>query len=308
MKLYVSKINESWIVDRLRKEWYQYNSDISTNFLHKCDLIWLISPWTWEKISKKNLESKNIVCSIHHIDFDKFNEKNVKKEFYEREKFIDSYHVFSSSTEKQLKTISDKKIIKIPYWVNQNLWFYIPEKNKLRSKYGFNKNEYLVGSFQRDTEGHDLESPKFSKGPDIFIKKIINLSKEQKNLKVVLTGKRRNYVINELEKNNISFSYFEMVTLKALNELYNILDLYIVSSRVEGGPQAILECGISKTPIISTRVGIADEILDENSIVDFQDQLGIPNPLLAYENTKEFCIPNGMNKFRKYFKSLLNEN
>ena len=308
MKLYVSKINESWIVDRLRKEWYQYNSDISTKFLSRCDLIWLISPWTWGKVSKKYLESKNVICSIHHIDFDKFNDKKVKREFYEREKFVNSYHVFSSSTEKQLKSISDKEIVKIPYWVNQNIWFYIPDKDNLRRKYGFKKNEYLVGSFQRDTEGYDLESPKLSKGPDIFIKKILNLSKEQKNLKVVLTGKRRNYVINELEKNNISFSYFEMVTLKALNELYNILDLYIVSSRVEGGPQAILECGISKTPIISTRVGIADEILDENSIVDFQDQLGIPNPLLAYENTKEFCIPNGMNKFRKYFKSLLNEN
>ena len=38
-----------------------------------------------------------------------------------------------------------------------------------------------------------------------------------------------------------------MLTVEQINELYNILDLYIVASRVEGGPQAILECGITKT-------------------------------------------------------------
>ena len=57
-----------------------------------------------------------------------------------------------------------------------------------------------------------------------------------------------------------------MVDLKVLNELYNILDLYIVTSRVEGGPQAILECAVSKTPIVSTDVGVASEILDSKSI------------------------------------------
>ena len=44
-----------------------------------------------------------------------------------------------------------------------------------------------------------------------------------------------------------------MVNFDQLNELYNCLDLYIVSSRLEGGPQAIIECALSKTPIISTR-------------------------------------------------------
>lgn len=304
MKLYVSKINESWIVDRLRKEWYQYNSDISTKFLSRCDLIWLISPWTWERVPKKYLGSKKVVCSIHHIDFDKFKDDNIQKEFYYREKFVDFYHVFSTSTEKQLRSISDKEIIKIPYWVNQNLWFDISKKDLLRKKYGFKKNEYLVGSFQRDTEGFDLVSPKLIKGPDIFISKIKKLSKQKKNLKVVLTGKRRAYVINQLKKYNIDFTYFEMTSFKTLNELYNILDLYMVTSRVEGGPQAILECAISKTPIISTRVGIADEILDEKSIVDFKDQIGVPNTNVAFENVKELCLPNGMKKYREFFRGI----
>ena len=77
-----------------------------------------------------------------------------------------------------------------------------------------------------------------------------------------MTGKRRNYVITELKKRNIDFKYFEMVDFSKINELYNLLDLYIVSSRFEGGPQSILECAATKTPIISTDVGIAKEILN----------------------------------------------
>ena len=53
-----------------------------------------------------------------------------------------------------------------------------------------------------------------------------------------------------------------------LNELYNCLDLYIVSSRYEGGPQAILECAASKTPILSTKVGVAPEVLHPESIYE----------------------------------------
>lgn len=65
--------------------------------------------------------------------------------------------------------------------------------------------------------------------------------------------------------------YFQMIDSVELNELYNCLDLYIVSSRVEGGPRAIIECAISKVPIISTDVGIAKLILDESSIYDMND-------------------------------------
>ena len=128
-------------------------------------------------------------------------------------------------------------------------------RKKIRNKYNFKENDYLIGSFQRDTEGHDLSSPKLSKGPDLFVSAVLKLYEKNQNIKVVLSGKRRQYIMNELKSNNIPFNYFDMIDFVSLNELYNCLDLYIVSSRVEGGPQAILECGINKTPIISTDVG-----------------------------------------------------
>ena len=55
------------------------------------------------------------------------------------------------------------------FWINQKNWFNIEDKEFLRDKYQISINDYIVGSFQRDTEGFDLKSPKLIKGPDIFI-------------------------------------------------------------------------------------------------------------------------------------------
>ena len=89
-----------------------------------------------------------------------------------------------------------------------------------------------------------------------------------------------------------------MASFEELNELYNILDLYIVSSRIEGGPQAIVECGITKTPIISTDVGFASDILSSESIFDMNNfQNAKPNVDFAYKKSKELVIPEGFEKF-----------
>ena len=75
MKIYISKVNESWVVDRFRKEWYKYNSDISTKFIKRSSNLWIIAPWLWEKMPIKFLEEKNVVCTIHHISLIKRKKK-----------------------------------------------------------------------------------------------------------------------------------------------------------------------------------------------------------------------------------------
>lgn len=305
MKIYLNKLNESWVVDRFRLDWYTNNSSISTEKINESNIIWIVSPWTWRKISSKQLRNKMVVCSIYHIDFDSFDDKE-KKDFYKRDKFVDVYHVISSITKQQLELLTNKEIISIPFWVDDNLWFEHQNKNKLRDKYGLKENDFLIGSFQRDTEGSDLISPKLIKGPDIFLAIAKKMHEKNKNLKVILTGKRRQYLINNFEKYEIPFKYFEMINSGSLNELYNILDLYIVSSRVEGGPQAIMECAVSKVPIVSTNVGIAPEILSSKSLYtnekDFFDAKA--DIVYAYKKSKEYTLKNGMNKYIKMFESV----
>ena len=70
--------------------------------------------------------------------------------------------------------------------------------------------------------------------------------------------------------------------------LYNCLNLYVVSSRYEGGPRSIVEAGLTKTPIISTRVGIAEEFMPKESLFDVDNWLTYknarPNTETLYKN------------------------
>jgi len=304
MRIYLSKIKESWIIDRLRKDWYDSNPEISTKKLMFSDIIWIISPWIWNKIPKYYLKRKKVVCSIYHFDFDSFGEKE-RKNFENRDKFVDIYHVISSKTKEDLQTLTNKKIFNIPFWIDGSKWFEIENKVQLREKYNINQQSFLVGSFQRDTEGKDLISPKLIKGPDILVDNIIDLNKEKNNLLVILAGTRRQYVIKKLKEKNINFKYFEMVDEEQLNELYNLLDLYIVSSRIEGGPQAILECAATKTPIVSTDVGIASEILNKKSIYKLDSFLNAePDVEYAYKKVKNFIKPSGIKLFKSMFEKV----
>ncbi len=297
MKVYLSKINESWIIDRAREEWYKFNSDVSTEKISQAEIIWIISPWLWKKIPKRHLKNKKVVCSLYHFEKKDFEQSSLK-EFFKRDEYVDEYHVISPIVGKQLKEMTLKPITYIPFWVNQNIWFEIENKSVLRKKYNIPKDTYLIGSFQRDTEGKDLKSPKLIKGPDRFVEIAKYYKEKNKNLAVVLSGTRRQYIINELKEAGIKYFYFEMANFDVLNELYNLLDLYIVSSRIEGGPQAIVECGITKTPIISTNVGFASDILPTESIFDMDNyKKANPNIEHAYNESLHLTIPKGFEKF-----------
>ena len=297
-RVFLNKLNENWVVDRFRSEWYEYQSELSENNVRDSDVIWIIAPWTWNKISKRQLKNKKVICTIHHIDEEKFLKKE-KENFYNRDKFVDEYHVISNKTKKQVQQYTDKKIHSIPFWVNQNVWFEIKNKEKLRNKYKLDMKKFYIGSFQRDTEGSDLTSPKLSKGPDIFIEKVKLLMENNPNIEVLLAGTRRQYIIGRLKEMNIPFKYFEMVDFSSLNELYNLLDLYIVSSRFEGGPQAIMECSLLKIPIISTDVGIAKEILSPKSIYSTTSlSEGTPDIDYALEKVKKYLLPQGMENYK----------
>tara|TARA_B110000003_G_C16642676_1_gene530784 strand:+ start:1925 stop:2842 length:918 start_codon:yes stop_codon:yes gene_type:complete len=302
--LYINKANENWIVDRFIQEWNGYNSNYLTDNIEEADIVWIIAPWNLSGISTKILKEKKIICTIHHIDIDKF-KGTEKRDFYNLDQYVDIYHVISIKTSNTLKNLTSKSVTYIPFWINQDIFYQINDKTKLREKYGIPNESYTIGSFQRDTEKKGFKKPKLSKGPDQYLKIAKYLNTTVKGLHVVLAGKRREYIISRLKKEDISYSYFEMVDFSSLNELYNLLDLYIVASRVEGGPASVLESAVSKTPIIATDVGIVSEILNPVSIFDMSNfKSAKPDVTFAYENSKKYHIPKGFDQFNTFFQSL----
>ena len=137
IKIYLNKLNENWIVDRQRQEFIENNNDIVTKLIYKSNLLWIIAPWTWKKVNKKYLESKKVLCTIHHIDENKLNHE--LSDFKNRDKFVNTYHVTNEKTATQLEDLTKKKIVVEPFWINSNNWNIINNKNQLREKYKINK-------------------------------------------------------------------------------------------------------------------------------------------------------------------------
>ena len=284
----------------MRSEFYSFNSDITTERIKNADIVWVIAPWLANDLKTRKFQNKKVLCSVYHLDESQSNNEDIEN-FKKFDQYVDMYHTISLKSKIQIEKHTNKPVIQIPLWVNSNDFYPIMNKTELRNKYDLENSDYLVGSFQRDSLGSDLSKPKLIKGPDIFLKVVNKLSKQNDNLKVILAGKRRDYIIKNLLDLKIDFKYFEMASTETLNELYNILDIYIVSSRLEGGPQAIVESAITKTPIISSDVGVASQILNPKSLFDSNNPdsyfSAVPDTEFAYKKVKKYETPQGFKEF-----------
>ena len=328
MKVYVHPPGEQWICDRFTDEWYAHNADISTKDPREADVIWLIADWCYNQLPYNLLQSKKVVTTNFHIVPEKFDAR-ARADFMRRDAITDLYHASCDKTAEYLREIgATKPIRKELTWVNGELWrdLAVPEDNKdpelslhyqrrlrVKKELGFDDDEFVIGSFQRDTEGHDLASPKLEKGPDIladFVQLAIPKLKEVGLKPVVLLGGwRRQYIKRRLNEMGVAYVYKELPDFETLNTMYNAVDLYVVGSRHEGGPQSILECAITRTPIISTDVGVARDILHPNAIAKEVSAEALlectDNMQHAYDRVQELLIPNGFKPFRKMFEELV---
>jgi len=267
MKIFCHIPRESWIVDRMGLEYSQYSRhEVShESITEDTEVIWLLASWCWNQIPITVLRNKKVICTIHHEVPWKMDENRINN-FKKRDEIVNHYLTYTEETKSLIQKYSDKPVTIIPHWINENIWKK-EKKEKTRSSLGINADSFLIGSFQRDTEGSDLKTPKLEKGPDIFLKVVKEILKT-KNVHVLLSGWRRQYVIGELKSHLIPYTYVELPSQEKINSLYNALDLYVVSSRCEGGPQALFECAYLEIPIISTNVGQSNIILDSSAIYD----------------------------------------
>ena len=134
------------------------------------------------------------------------------------------------------------------------------------------------------------------------MKIILDIIESGQKIEVILSGRNRQFLIDNLQKMGVKYHYFNMVPIDTINELYNCLNLYIISSKYEGGPRSIIECALTNTPVISTKVGIALEFMDPNSLFDVEDWTTYRNakPNLKYllEKIEPIRQENYLEEFR----------
>lgn len=161
--------------------------------------------------------------------------------------------------------IEPSKVHLIPIGVNLDYFHpQTPESRRsARSRYEVPASSVVIGSFQKDGEGwKEGNQPKLIKGPDVFLRVLEILKSHIGELFVLLSGPARGYVKKGLHDLNIPFKHVQAKEYAEIGRLFQCLDLYIVASREEGGPKAVLEAMASGVPLVSTRVGQAVDLIE----------------------------------------------
>jgi glycosyltransferase involved in cell wall biosynthesis len=184
------------------------------------------------------------------------------------------------------------KIVVVPIGIDLNNFrpYHVKQIDSIRKLLKLPKNKLIIGSFQKDGVGWSGGfEPKYIKGPDIFCTVVERLSKEF-DVHVLLTGPARGFIKHKLKQAGISFTHHNLKNYLNIVDFYNAIDLYLVSSRAEGGPKAITEsmaCGI---PIVSTKVGMAPEVIKHGNnglLSDIDDVDSLTNNCTQIFENKE---------------------
>lgn len=168
--------------------------------------------------------------------------------------------------------------VHIPYTIDDGLFFSIADKRGLRREFGIPEDAYVIANFHRDTEGADLETPKFQKAPELMVAILKRVRDAGVRYHVLLAGPRRHWIREELTREGIPFTFVgksgvagddfgvNILSREKLNHLYNAADLHLVPSRWEGGPQSAMEAAACRIKQLCPPIGVARDILEPASI------------------------------------------
>lgn len=279
-KIYYVVENKDWVINEIAKslkahlgEKYKItftHKGIRNSTIHYGSIGPILSK---NGISLPHLSNKIIVTYYHIVP----NDDRLKyvKELIE---VVNMWHTSNSFSKKQMIKIGipESKIKVIPLAIDLEKFHKIPieDVQALKIKLGLPNNKIIIGSFQKDGDGWgEGLNPKLIKGPDVFCD-IIEKLKINHQIFVLLTGPSRGYVKKRLENSSVPFKHIYLKDQDEIKKLYYLLDFYFITSRVEGGPMAVLESFASGVPIISTKVGMAKDIINHGqngSLVDVED-------------------------------------
>jgi glycosyltransferase involved in cell wall biosynthesis len=149
-------------------------------------------------------------------------------------------------------------------------------RESARLELGLPSTAFVVGSFQKDGVGWgEGLDPKLIKGPDVLVATLERVRRAIPELVVLLTGPARGYVRRALEELGIPYRHLLLPSRSGLALAYHALDLYLITSRQEGGPKASFEATAAGVPLVTTRVGQAQELLadDEDALLTDVDDV-----------------------------------
>jgi len=194
-------------------------------------------------------------------------------------RFFDEYIAISDELEKAMieDGIPVEKIVRIGNCVDEDKFFPLNEgqRQELRLTKGLKEDEIVI-----IYAGH-LNSVK---GFDFFAETINELDLKRINARIYFLGSGNSF---EAAKEVVSLKSNDRIhffgSVENVDDFYKIADVFVLPSKTEGMPNALLEamsCGLA---CIATSVGAVPEIITNNSngiIIAYGDKSALKNSLI----------------------------
>lgn len=267
-----------------------YNNSLFTMLsknIKKYDLIhahdWLTAP---SAIKLKKHFKIPYVQTIHATEFDRTSSPwdfivQIEKNAVEQADLIIAVSKMTKNTISEKYSITKDKI-----QVVYNGLFYEKKQQHQKTYFSHLKNKRIVLFFGRITE---------QKGPFYFIKAAKKVLKNNKDVHFVMagTGDSLPSTISKVISLNMldNFTFTGFITQEERDFLYNIADVYVLSSTSEPFGITVLEAAAFNTPVVLTKTSGVSEVLKSALITDFWDiekMAFLINGVLNYKQLHNF--------------------
>ncbi|MBC8029383.1 MAG: glycosyltransferase family 4 protein [Pyrinomonadaceae bacterium] len=237
------------------------NPELMRNF----DLVHFTCPYSSRQWLPRFRDLVPCVTSHHHVTDWELIKHNVEG---------DAIIVGSTEWSEDLRArgVDIARVFCVPYGVDAD--FFQPatedQRKAIRRRLNFLDSTTVVGFFGKNSSNDDDR-----KGIDVFTRGVVSLSKRIPELAVLVVGPGWQELTSGLNASGVKCVWIPFVAeLKGLAEMYQALDFYWVTARVEGGPVTLLEAMSTEVCCLTTAVGIAREIVTDGenaALLPFND-------------------------------------
>ncbi len=175
-------------------------------------------------------------------------------------------------------------------------------------------NKKLIVSIQRDSSFiKNKWEPKEQKNPKYLFELYQEALNKNLPIMLVLTGVRRHWIINELDKNelpyifigqkpNLKDDYLNKIPREKILEITKECDFALVTSSWEGGPLCIIESLEVEKLTFSTNVGFSKDLLPKDLILEgnLSKDIEILKKVVNSDFKGSELLKSSMKKYKKF--------
>jgi glycosyltransferase involved in cell wall biosynthesis len=161
-------------------------------------------------------------------------------------------------------------------------------------RFGIPAGRFVIGFI--GSKGSDFDLSR--KGTDLLLDVVRKAARRLPHLHIVLGGPGWDKELASLRASGVSASATGYIRKSDLPALYSALDVYLLTSRVEGGPCTVFEAMACETAVVSTRVGAVPQLIVDGVngySADVDDGESLLSAIIALDKFPEKKIEIGKN-------------